>query len=364
MPARVPVLLVAVLLAAAGCGSGDGDAQVRRAEKQVSEKQEALAQANAELGATVDAFCRSSAAYVTALDRYGDIITGTAPTVGDVTDAGAELAEPRSDVTEAAEQVAVAREDVATAEKELAEATAALAAARAGASLPPVPVASPSPSRSAETLPSSATVNRVKEAEADLTAAREGITAQTPLRQASERFNAAAVALEMSWLRLLGEGGCLSGNQQQRAGDYTSALQKSLAEAGYYEEKVDGVYGPATVAAVQALQKAHGLPETGTVDKATDAALQADLRAKGGAAADEAIASTAAVQQTLKLAGYWTGPVDGTWTPALTEALKSFQTAVGVEATGTVDAATVAAVEKGLGQRSLSPSPAASPRNS
>ena len=94
---------------------------------------------------------------------------------------------------------------------------------------------------------------------------------------------------------------------------------------------------------MEALQKAHGLPVTGTVDKATAAALQADLQAKGGAAAQTAVTSTAAVQQTLKLAGFWDGPVDGNWTPALTDALKAFQTTLEVPATGTVDAATVAA---------------------
>jgi peptidoglycan hydrolase-like protein with peptidoglycan-binding domain len=123
---------------------------------------------------------------------------------------------------------------------------------------------------------------------------------------------------------------------------------------------VDGVYGPATVAAVQALQKAHDLPETGTVDMATDAALRAELRAEGGAAADEAIAATAAVQQTLKLAGFWTGPVDGTWTAELTESLKSFQAALGVEPTGTVDAATIAAAEQALKNRPASPAPSLS----
>jgi hypothetical protein len=34
------------------------------------------------------------------------------------------------------------------------------------------------------------------------------------------------------------------------------------------------------------------------------------------------------------------------WTPALTEALKDFQTELGVKPTGTVDAATLAALEK------------------
>ena len=113
---------------------------------------------------------------------------------------------------------------------------------------------------------------------------------------------------------------------------YTTALQQSLLDAGHYDGEVDGVYGPATVDAVVALQKAHGLPTTGTLDKATAAALEGELAAKGGAIAEEAVASTAAVQQTLKLAGFWDGPVDGEWTPALTEALKDFQTALGVEA--------------------------------
>jgi peptidoglycan hydrolase-like protein with peptidoglycan-binding domain len=141
--------------------------------------------------------------------------------------------------------------------------------------------------------------------------------------------------------------------------DYTAALQQSLADAGYYTGKVDGIYGPSTVEAVKALQKAHGLPVTGAVDKATDAALQEDLLAKGGAAAQEALASTAAVQQTLKLAGFWDGPVDGQWTPALTEALKAFQTQLGVPATGAVDAATVAALEKAI-EKAKQPAPSTS----
>ena len=362
MRRRVGILVIATMLAVAGCGGGDGDAQMRLAEKRLSDKQQAFAEAQAELAGQIDAFCRSSVGYVTALDRYGDVLNETAPTVGDVKDAGADLTEPRADVIAAAEHLASAREGVATAEKELAEATAALASERAEASLSPVPSLSPSAaSPSVVASVPSATVNRVKQADADFTAAQEGLTDQTPLRQASERFNAAAVALEMSWLRLLAEAGCLSEDQDRLARDYTLATQKSLAEAGYYEGKVDGVYGPTTVAAVQSLQKAHDLPETGTVDKATDAALQAELQAKGGAAADEAISSTAALQQTLKLTGFWTGPVDGIWTSELTEALKSFQKALGLEPTGTVDAATIAAVERAVAERSTpSPAPSAS----
>ena len=148
---------------------------------------------------------------------------------------------------------------------------------------------------------------------------------------------------------------------------YTTTLQQALADAGYYDAKVDGVYGPKTVAAVEALQKANGLPQTGTLDKATEKALRSELAAKGGAAAQEETASTAAVQQTLKLAGYWDGPVDGVWTDELTVALEKLQKDLGVKVTGTVDAATIAALEKAIAdvakpsQPSDSPSPDPAP---
>jgi peptidoglycan hydrolase-like protein with peptidoglycan-binding domain len=172
------------------------------------------------------------------------------------------------------------------------------------------------------------------------------------LVQAAQELNAAAVALELSWLRLLADVGCLADDQQVQAEkavlDYTTSLQQSLAEAGYYEGSVDGIYGPETVAAVEALQREHGLPVTGTVDTATAAALESELAAQGSAAATDEVASTAALQQTLTIAGYWSGPVDGTLTPELTEALKKFQTDLGVKPTGAVDAATVAALEDAI----------------
>jgi peptidoglycan hydrolase-like protein with peptidoglycan-binding domain len=93
------------------------------------------------------------------------------------------------------------------------------------------------------------------------------------------------------------------------------------------------------------------------MDQATTAALQDELSALGGAEADQALAATAAVQQTLKLAGFWDGPVDGTWTPALTDALKAFQTELGVEPTGAVDAATVRALEQAIAEAGVEPTP-------
>ena len=69
------------------------------------------------------------------------------------------------------------------------------------------------------------------------------------------------------------------------------------------------------------------------------------------------IAHTAAVQSMLTLAGYWTGPIDGQWTPELTVALINFQNALGVPATGAVDAATIAALQAAIADsKSGSPS--------
>ncbi|KRF47107.1 peptidoglycan-binding protein [Terrabacter sp. Soil810] len=335
-------------------------------DARVSVKQQALAQARTDAAAAAAHFCTTAADYVTAVDRYGDVLTATAPTVGDVQTAGTDLEQPRADATAAAQAAVDTQAAVVTAEKELAAAQAAAAAANttaAGSSSATSPTPSPSP---APTVPP-ATVTRVKQAETEFTAAQQGISAQTPLRQAAQQFNAAAVALEMSWLALFADAGCLTDEAEKSAQkavhDYTAALQQSLSDTGYFSGKVDGVYGPSTVDAVQALQKAHGLPVTGTVDKATQEALQSDLQAKGGAAAQEELASTAAVQQTLKLAGFWDGPVDGRWTPALTEALKEFQTELDVPATGTVDAATIAALEKAIAEAGK-PTPSPTPSRS
>jgi murein L,D-transpeptidase YcbB/YkuD len=352
------VVAAALFMSAlAGCDTGgDGSSDLKAAEARVAAKEKALVEAKADLADKSAAFCGASESYIAAIDRYGDVLTQTAPTVGDVNDAGTDLTQPREDVLAGAEEAVAAQEGLVEAEQELADAKAELAAVRSsGSAAPSTPTGTASPT---PLLPA-ATVKLVQDAESQFSAAREGITDQTPLSQASQQFNAAAVALEMSWLRLLSDAGCLTDERQKQAEkavrDYTTALQKSLRDTGYYDAEVDGVYGPATVDAVIALQKAHGLPNTGTVDKATADALQADLAAKGGATAQQEVASTAAVQQTLKLAGFWDGPVDGEWTPALTEALSKFQTELGVKPTGTVDAATLAALEKAIAEAQEEP---------
>ncbi|NUU19681.1 peptidoglycan-binding protein [Cellulomonas humilata] len=356
-----------LLLLVTGCTDRPEPTEVSIAQADVTAKTEALADAEAEAADTAEAFCAASSTYITALDRYGDVLNQTATTVGDVRVAGEDLADPAAETQDAAQAAVDARAALAQAQADLADAEATLAAAQAAEAGQPAPETT-----SGDTNPTAsaapASVTRVQQAEAEFADARAGITDETPLPQAAEQFNAAAVALEIAWMRLFADSGCLSDEQQVQASAtvsaYTVALQQSLSDAGYYAGEIDGIYGPQTVAAVRALQEANGLPETGTMDKASEAALRSTLEALGGAAAQAAAASTAALQQTLKLAGYWDGPVDGQWTDALTAAVGALQTDLGVPVTGTVDAATIAAFQSALAAAGEEPTPEPSPTES
>jgi len=354
-PRIAAALACAVALASlAGC-SGELDpvavaeAKVASAEKTVNEAEAAFTDASA-------AFCQASETYIMALDRYGDVLNETEPTVGDVKVAGADLAKPSDRAFDGAQAAVDAHDALVAAQQDLYDAQVALEEAKAGPSGTPTPVATLPP---ASPLVPTSTVERVEQAESEFETAQSSVTDDTPLAFASEQFNSAAVALEMSWLRLFADAGCLTAEQQTAAvaavSAYTAALQQSLADADYYAGAVDGVYGPETVAAVEALQTANGLPVTGTVDKATAEALQQALEAVHGAASQEAVAATAALQQTLKLVGYWDGPVDGVSSPELTAALQSLQVALGVEPTGAVDAATISAFEKAIADATAPP---------
>jgi hypothetical protein len=114
-----------------------------------------------------------------------------------------------------------AQEAVVRAEQELAEAQARLAAAEAAAAGEEAPT--PEPSEPTEPAEPPATVARVKPAEAEFAAAQAGITDETRLVQAAEQFNAAAVALEVSWLALFADTGCLTGAQAEQAADAVRA---------------------------------------------------------------------------------------------------------------------------------------------
>ena len=339
-----------VAIAVAACSSSSSGGGVNAAQARVTNAEKAVTDAQTGLDKTKTAFCADAKTYIVSLDRYAKVFTDSKATVGDVKTAGADLENPRSTVTTSADAVVTARDSLAAANTELADAHNALAAAQATASS--VTVATTVAPATTTTLVTTATVDRVKKAESDLSAAFEGVTDQTPLAQATTQVNSAALALQMAWLQLFNEAGCLTTEQQQKAAtaihDYTVALQTDLKTAGYYTGEIDGVYSPQTTDAVKKLQTANKLPTTGWVDQATAAALDEAVLAKGTASARQATIETTAVQSTLSLAGYWTGPIDGHWTPELTTALKNFQTALGVPPTGQVDAATLSALQQSI----------------
>jgi peptidoglycan hydrolase-like protein with peptidoglycan-binding domain len=316
-------------------------ARVTAAEKGVSDAQAAYTSAGQK-------FCTEAKDNIAAIDRYGKLFDQSGATVGDVKTQGADLAKPSAAAETAGQDLKTAHDNLNKANQELVDAQAALAGAVSSASSPP-PTSAPTATSTPPSLPTSS-VDRVKKAETDLETASQGITDTTPLVQAQIQYTSAAFALEAAWLSLFNDAGCFTDEQQANATaallQYTAQLQTALAAAGYYQGDIDGVYGPSTVDGVKALQTAAGLPVTGLVDKATMAALEAAVTSKGGAIAVQTATATAAVQTTLKLAGFWPGAIDGKWTDELTTALMAFQTSISVPPSGVLDLATLAAVQQ------------------
>ncbi len=350
---RRTLVIGTLLLILAACGDDDGGSSgepapdpLTAAQQDLDEAEAALAEASTALDEAGAQFCDESEAYIEAVDGYGGLLTDAEATVGAVTTAGADLEEPRETVTASADEVRRARDELTEAELQVAEAEAALAEVQTGTTAPPVTTTTSVP-----LVPDEA-VDRVEQAEADLADAFEGVDESTPLSEATEQVNAAAVSVQVAWIQVFASAGCLGDEEHLEAvtavADYTRTLQSALATAGYYEGEIDGVYGPATVDAVERLQEDAGLPVTGLVDRATAAALDEAVAAAGGDVAAAELAHTAALQTVLTVTGYWTGPIDGEWTDALTAALQAFQTDLGVEPTGVVDPATIAAAQLAL----------------
>ena len=181
----------------------------------------------------------------------------------------------------------------------------------------------------------------------------------------AEQFNSAAVALEMAWLQLFadvrvpdrrpaGAGGRRRARLHHRpaAGPGRRRVLRGRGRRRVRAGDGGGGAGPAEG------QRAARRPAPWTRPPRPPCAPS--WRPPAGLPPQEEMASTAALQQTLTLAGYWDGPVDGQWTDELTDALKEFQTDLGVKPTGEVDAATIAAFEEALATAQATPTPSPS----
>jgi peptidoglycan hydrolase-like protein with peptidoglycan-binding domain len=115
-----------------------------------------------------------------------------------------------------------------------------------------------------------------------------------------------------------------------------------MTNLGYYSGPIDGVYGPATTAAVTEMQKALGLPADGVYGPATDAALK-------GKAKDVIVQ----VQTELAWYGYYPGPIDGRYGADTADAVKRLQADLGINADGRVGPETIDAFHKAVADGTL-----------
>jgi peptidoglycan hydrolase-like protein with peptidoglycan-binding domain len=265
-------------------------------------------------------FCTDVEDYVAAIGEYGGLFEEVTVTVGDVRNAADALAPGREAVTESGQafQEAVEAENASGVTIDLVE-------------------------------PES--IEAVEAAEEAFAAATD-VEDRTTVADAGVEFTSAAYALEVAWVRLFVDAGCIAEEDEAQAkqwvSDYVTALQTDLAAAGLYSGRIDGIYGPETIDAVERLQGDAGLPVTGLMDPATQTALNGLLGLRDSA-------QVGALQGILISTGYYDGEVDGQWSTEVEDALKALQTDLGVPATGVVDADTLRAFEAALAEAGQPP---------
>ncbi len=144
-------------------------------------------------------------------------------------------------------------------------------------------------------------------------------------------------------------------------GDGVRKLQQLLKQLGYFTySDITGYYGVLTADAVRRFQRDYGLPATGAVDRQTAARLASAAKAKTtppaptkserqavrfsiGALGDD----VKRIQTKLKELGYFDEGITGYYGAATADAVRRFQQAAKLPATGVVDGETY---ERLLGQ--------------
>lgn len=138
------------------------------------------------------------------------------------------------------------------------------------------------------------------------------------------------------------------------SGEDVEKLQQALKLKGKFTSTVDGKFGTSTKEAVIAYQKANGLPESGKADYATIKKLFgkvsvttvaddpkmngitkiSEIKVPATTKKGNSGTSVTALQQALKIKGYFKKPIDGIYGTSTVDAVTAFQKARGLTADG------------------------------
>ena len=152
--------------------------------------------------------------------------------------------------------------------------------------------------------------------------------------------------------------------QKGSSGDSVEKLQQALKIKGYYSDVVDGKFGNNTQSAVIAYQKAMGLTQTGKADYATIMKLFgkvgtttvandpqmngitkiSQITVPATSRKGDSGKNVLALQQALKIKGYYTAAIDSKYGDKTVAAVKAFQKAKGLEQDGVAGNATIKAL--------------------
>lgn len=148
------------------------------------------------------------------------------------------------------------------------------------------------------------------------------------------------------------------------SGEDVEKLQQALKIKGYYDGNVDGLYGDQTAAAVKAYQKKMGLRENGKADydtilklfgEVSETTVSNDPQMKGMTRISQIeVPATSekgdsgkkvvALQQALKIKGYYKAPIDGDYGDKTEAAVRAFQKSRGLSQDGVAGNQTIKAL--------------------
>ncbi len=139
---------------------------------------------------------------------------------------------------------------------------------------------------------------------------------------------------------------------QQLPPQAVQAVQQRLSQAGFYQGRLDGVWGPDSEAALERFQASHALQVTGQLNEATARNLgltrirswpphsprPATMAASPGTLSPDAVR---AIQGRLRYLGFYNGNLDGVWGGETQAAYSRYQARNGLQVTGMPNAPTL-----------------------